>query len=351
MKYLYCIIPDNKQQTFDVQGIGGQAYTIPYEDVSLVVSDSEPVSFTAISKEELVKYLLTHQSTIEKIMQKYSVIPLKFGTFLDNEEETQKIVRKGYKLFKESLEALKDKIELDLVASWSDMRGVLKEIAEMPEIKRLKDEISAKPLAERIKDGILLGKRVKDLLDQKKDQIAREIIASLSAKDPPQAGKGGFDFCKHAVLNDAMISNTAFLVAKDKKGDFEARLEELDKKFSAKGGSASGGDGLINFKLVGPLPPYSFATFEVDKLTKDEIAYAKAFLGVNGDPKPQEVKEAYHAMALKLHPDKNPDNPHAQKDFEELKKAFDILLKYSNNGQDLLLVKNVGTGNLSLSIE
>ena len=76
-----------------------------------------------------------------------------------------------------------------------------------------------------------------------------------------------------------MICNIAFLIAKDKKEEFELALEQLDKEYT----------GLINFKLVGPLPPYSFATFEIKKLTPAEIAYAKAFLGLSGTPVPEEV--------------------------------------------------------------
>jgi hypothetical protein len=160
-------------------------------------------------------------------------------------------------------------------------------------------------------------------VDEKKDQIAREIIASLNAK--------ASGFHKHTVLNEEMISNIAFLVTKEEKPDFEWALDELDTRFSAK----------INFKLVGPLPPYSFATFEIKKLTWDEITYAKAFLGINGDPKPEEVKQSYHDMAKKLHPDNNPGNPQANKDFEELKKVFDLLYEYSQNGKDLFSIKKL----------
>ena len=182
MKYLYGIIPGNDQLTLEVQGIGGQVYAIPYEDISLVVSESDPISFTSIRKEELLNYLLLHQSAIEKIMQNYSVIPLKFGTFLEEDRDIQKIMEKGYLPFKESLDSLNGKIELNLVALWANLNEVLKEIGELPEIQQLKEAIVQRPLSERVQGGIELGKMVKDLLDKKRTGVAAEIISVLKDK-------------------------------------------------------------------------------------------------------------------------------------------------------------------------
>lgn len=328
MKYLYCVIASNKPQTFDVQGIGGQVYTVPYQDISLVVSDNDLIPFTSIRKEELLNLLLRHQSTVEKIMHEYSVIPIKFGTFLDGEKETQKIVAKGYPLFKESLQALNGKIELNLAAIWANLKENLKVIGETEEIQRLKDVIFQKPLSERVQSGIELGKMVKNLLDKKRDEITEAVIAVLSARGGREKTLA---FSKQAVLNDDMICNVAFLIDKDKREEFEQVLDELDKKYAGK----------INFKCVGPLPPYSFATFEIKELTPEEIADAKTFLGITGEPGPEDIKQAYHTMAQKLHPDKNPGSPDATRQFEELKKAFEILYEYSCNGRDLFFVKKL----------
>ena len=62
---------------------------------------------------------------------------------------------------------------------------------------------------------------------------------------------------------------------------------------------------------------------------------------MTGELNPEEVKQSYHSMAQKLHPDKNRDNPEAAKQFEELKKAFDLLSEYSSNGRDLFFIKKL----------
>src|SRR3954470_21855921 len=48
-------------------------------------------------------------------------------------------------------------------------------------------------------------------------------------------------------------------------------------------------------------------------------------LGVNRDAPEDEIKKAYRRLAMKYHPDRNPDNPKAEEQFKEAKEAYEIL--------------------------
>ena len=48
-------------------------------------------------------------------------------------------------------------------------------------------------------------------------------------------------------------------------------------------------------------------------------------LGVSKSASADEIKKAYRSAALKNHPDKNPDDPEAEKRFKEVAEAFDVL--------------------------
>src|SRR3974390_509434 len=48
-------------------------------------------------------------------------------------------------------------------------------------------------------------------------------------------------------------------------------------------------------------------------------------LGVNRDASEEEIKKAYRKLAMKHHPDRNPDSKDAEEKFKEAKEAYEIL--------------------------
>ena len=48
-------------------------------------------------------------------------------------------------------------------------------------------------------------------------------------------------------------------------------------------------------------------------------------LGVNRDCSEEDLKKSYRRLAMKWHPDRNPDNPKAEEHFKEAKEAYEVL--------------------------
>ena len=48
-------------------------------------------------------------------------------------------------------------------------------------------------------------------------------------------------------------------------------------------------------------------------------------LGVGKTAGPDDIKKAYRKLAIKYHPDRNPDNKDAEEKFKEAAEAYDVL--------------------------
>jgi len=326
-KYIYGIIEASEDPHTKISGVG--VYTIPYRNISAVVSDSSFVDYTTLPKDQVAKYLLAHQQVIEKIMGSYTIIPMKLGTYALNIREVEEILLNGYAMFKDIFRKIDNKIELDVVATWNDLNSVIKEIGEREEIKDLKRKLMSGPEGVSVKDQVKIGSLIKNILDKEREKIASEIKAVLA--------KMSIDLRAHDLMDDRMIFNIAFLIDKDKKTEFEKRLDELNELYNKnnppyppliKGGQGGLSGDRINFRCVGPLPAYSFYTIETKKIRFEEVDWARKMLHLDNKATKEEIIKAYRNGAKLYHPDKSPDVPNAERRFNEIYRAYRILLEY-----------------------
>ena len=311
-RYIYGIIRANEKKSFGPIGLGDpkkEVYAVPHQDISAVVNDSPSIVYDSLTKDKVVKDLFGHQSVIEKIMKDHTIIPMKFGTFAENEEEVGKILKTGYEQFKEALSLISNKIELDVVALWNK-EIIFKEIAEENEIKEFKEKIASSPAGPQLNDRVKLGKMVEKFLKKKNLECKEEILRALKDKSA--------DFCTHDTLDGVMILNSSFLLDRNGEKDFDKKLNELDEKYKKK----------INFRCVGPLAPYSFSTIELKKVGFEQVDKARRLLGLEEEITPKEIKSAHRKLVFKYHPDKNLQGKPFDKEFNEVTQAYKLLLEY-----------------------
>jgi len=314
-KYLFGIIRNNNEQ-MRLDNIKekslGKIYSISYQDISGVVRDYPGDRFDFGTREEVAKKLVSHQTVIEKVMENFSIIPIKFGTVIRDEQEVKRILIKAYWEFKESLEKFREKIELDVVVSWKDLNALIKKIGdENKEIRDLKEKISQKQKKEDVfQEKIKIGAMIKEVIDKKKDDLQKEIIEILSSKTKIENVK------KHELMNDSMILNCGFLLHKEKEKEFNNALHELNDYYNDS----------LKFRCLGPLPLYSFLTYEIKRVDVNDIDQAKELLDLPHEFKVTDIKESYRHLIKEKHPDKFPHKPEAQKEFEEIQKAYKLLM-------------------------
>ncbi len=314
-KYIYGIINSNTHEFVGSYGISAckEAHFIPYQDIAAVVADSQIVDYTHMFKDALARGLVEHQKVIERIMSiGYSIIPMRLGTFAMNEEEVKDILNKGYALIKEIIPKISDKIEIDLVATWSDFTVTIKDAGEVKEIKEFKEELLRNSKGITVDDQMKIGFMLKKALDEKREQYALKIQDALKTI--------GINYKQHELMDDKMVANIAFLVDKAKEKEFYVKVEELNIEFKE----------LLNFRCVGPLPAYSFFTIEIKKMQFNDVDWARRKLGIINNPiAKDEIKKAFHKQVFSFHPDRNPNKPGIDMEFDEIKKSYNMLLDYA----------------------
>jgi hypothetical protein len=286
-------------------------YTIAYQNISAIVSDKENVSFEFLDREALGHLLVNHQKTIEDLTGKgfNMLIPMRLGTIVNSKEEVFKILANGHDLIVDTLNKIEHLTEIDLAVTWADFPATIKEIASHPEIVAMKEDILKKGDAISQIDQVKIGMLLEEKIKEKNKTVELDILNALST------------FCTdikmHEVMNDQMITNSAFLLKRNKKEKFEEVLDRLDEEYK----------GMLNFKMVGPLPCYSFYTIEVKELNPEHVSQAKKELGLSEIISEAEIKKAYQEKAKELHPDVNQGNSTVDH-FNRIKKAYQTLLEY-----------------------
>jgi len=288
------------------------AYTIPYKDLSALVRDSHGESSLPKAKDALARRLIGHQSVIERIMAGgATVIPMKLGTYAQDENEVGAILNEGYPLMKEIMERTADKIEIDVVATWSDFASTVKDAGNKREIKEFKERCLSQPQGATVNDQMKIGLMIKQALDENRAGVSLDIMNRLQAISE--------DARVHELMDDMMVMNVAYLIARTRQKEFEEKVEEINKSMQDK----------LNFRCIGPLPPYSFYTLEVKEFHFVEIEWARKKLGLLKKTATRgEIRNAHKTMAYSSHPDRNANAPGMEIEFDEITQAYNLLCEY-----------------------
>lgn len=252
-KYIYCIIESNQSQSFGPLGIGGRGdelYTILFDDIAAVVSNSPIISYS-ISRDNM----LAHERAIEEVMKAYTVLPVRFCTITEDEEKVRKILEIEHDRFVDLLKNMEGKKELGLKAIFSAEGGpasggkenIYNYILEKYEdIRRLKAAISSEPPAKTYYQRMEIGRKVEAALQKEKDIYKEEILNTLS----PLAQ----DTKVNTPYGELMIISAAFLVEKNREAEFDQNVQAFADKSGDK----------IKFKYTGTLPPFNFVNLIIE---------------------------------------------------------------------------------------
>ncbi|MEI6622606.1 MAG: GvpL/GvpF family gas vesicle protein [Actinomycetes bacterium] len=293
----------------------GQVRAVAADGLVALVSSYSGPAIEDVPQNELTGRLLLHQKVIEDLMPGGSLLPVRVGTVLKDDEGVASFLGGSQKLLLTTWEQFRGTVEVDIAATWN-LGEVLAQVSVDPEVVAAKAAAMSASPESRPAAVVGVGQLVGRKLDQRRSELESLVLASMS----PLAK----DVRLNAVVSDELVCNLALLVDTIKAGQIDDALHRLDADL----------EGRYDFRRVGPLPPYSFATVHVNRIEPSQLQQALAMLGLPGSFDESAVLERYRELAMARHPDVRTGDPGAAKDFEELTSAKAIALSVCRNRTD-----------------
>jgi len=180
--------------------------------------------------------LLRHADVLQQAFERRAILPLGFGTvFASSEDVVAELLEPRYEELVALLQSFDGLVELTLRALYDEAGVLAAVVRDEPRIAALRG--STNPA-----DQVALGEAVAHALADRRARDADEIVASLSS------------LAREVEVEERVaefeVVRAAFLVDRSAVEDFEAHAEELAHRH----------EGLIRFKLTGPLPPHHFVS-------------------------------------------------------------------------------------------
>ncbi|MEK9132398.1 MAG: GvpL/GvpF family gas vesicle protein [Patescibacteria group bacterium] len=294
-KYIYSIISTQDLFAETLEELRGMnncdIVLVSYKDIAAVVSDTHVIHFDKLDKTELTRCIALHDQVNTGLMKKHNVVPMRFGMIVESTEEILMLLAKAYIQFKTALDSIAGKAEFTVQVCWNTRNILEKIVQENTEIQALKKEVESKGGILGFASKVKLGKCIHEAVELRRKEYTKNIIDTLAAYFPQySAGK-----LLNADTGKEMIVNYSFLIDKTEEPAFDARLNTLAETYKDE----------LQFKCIGPMPPYSFAVINFSAGNFDVVDRARRTLRLGESATRLEIRKMYYALAEQYHPDKH----------------------------------------------
>ena len=193
--------------------------------------------------------MIAHTAVLERMIARTDVLPVRFGTVAAATAVLTGCIAANAAALQAGFRDIEGRVELGLKASWRDGVVFAEIIAADPELCRLRDRLRSRPASETYYERVELGRRVEAALVGRRAMETAAILAELA----PLAER----VVELRTLDEDMILNRAFLVRRAQEARFDAQVQAVAERCSAR----------VSFRYVGPVPPYNFIRLQVGWLT------------------------------------------------------------------------------------
>jgi hypothetical protein len=236
--YVYGVTRAGATERSPGEGIDGQAVeVVACDGLAALVSDAPDVPVKASRRN-----LMSHSRVLQSVIAHTCVLPMRFGVVMPGREAVEaELLEANRELLEDHLRALDPYVELDVRGLAAEHELLQAVVAERPDIARLRAQLEGRPVESTYHESIRLGELVVHAVADKRDEIARFVLGEL---EPLAAAAREAD-----LLHEQMVANAAFLVERERVGEFDAAVDALGRRLT---------EPEVRIRYLGPLPPHNF---------------------------------------------------------------------------------------------
>jgi len=234
--YTYSIIDSSKQITEPIYGLEGACvYNIPYCDIGAVVSE-----FTESVQSKTEDGVLAHEEVIERLMESFAVLPVRFHTVFDGRDGILSMMRSYYKDFRNNLDRLRNKVEFGIKVIWPSDK--IKEHL----INTYKKDNEKVSIPDDSSNKRFIKKKFEEYrIDEEFEKKANKFIKVMDMFFSKFAAEKKLKKLK----TENLLLDGVYLVERGKQDDFKEAFEHIKGPHTGAG---------FKFLFSGPWPPYNF---------------------------------------------------------------------------------------------
>jgi hypothetical protein len=234
--YAYGIIDFHNKLEEPIEGLEEKGiYNVSYRDIGVTVSE-----LNEETREITDTCILEHEKVVERLMINFTVLPMRFLTVFNTQEDLLSMVEFYYEDFKNNLQRLFNKVEFGMKVIWP-ADTIKKRIIDV--YHKTKHNISVSidsPAKTFVKE-----KFEKHIIDKEFQEEANRCIAVVD----DYFNKIAVEKKLKRLQTQSLLLNASYLVGKDRQNEFKQAFEQLKNAPSD-----------LKFLFSGPWPCYNFIT-------------------------------------------------------------------------------------------
>ena len=232
--YTYGVIDSNSIIAETIRGLEGACvYNIPYRDIGAVVS-KQVYQIKEINRQDV----LMHEEVVERLMEKSTILPVRFLTTFNQEEEVLVVLKEFYQDFKENLDRLRNKVEFGIRVIWPG-ETIRNRIIEAHKKTNADTVITGDTPAKSFIEAKFQDYKV-DIEFQKEADKHISLIDNFFNRFIS-------DKKLEKLRSNNLLLSASYLIEKERQYEFKEAFQRARRT-----------PGNLKFLMTGPWPPYNF---------------------------------------------------------------------------------------------